>query len=202
MKIALPHAQSPGVEPLTRPDDLFRAIGYVTPKDKLEGRAESIFAERDRKLAEARERRKANRPAQRPLAGLTGLPTTTPTGAEDRATLGTDPSADSGAKTEWGGTTPPSAIRDWHSSDKSTVSCRIPSLTPADNVAGRIPSRPKATRYKAPAFGVRTSNACPVCASHMRHVPSSDTVAKRRPSAPVNGGAKVRRSAGLVATEL
>ena len=37
---------------------LHSAIGFVTPKDKLEGRASAIFAARDRKLAEARERRK------------------------------------------------------------------------------------------------------------------------------------------------
>jgi len=37
---------------------LHSAIGYVTPKDKLLGNDEAIFAERDRKLAEARERRK------------------------------------------------------------------------------------------------------------------------------------------------
>jgi putative transposase len=42
---------------------LHRAIGYVTPKDKLEGREKTIFAERDRKVAEARERRKVNRQA-------------------------------------------------------------------------------------------------------------------------------------------
>ena len=36
---------------------LHSAIGYVTPKDKLEGRAEAILAERERKLAAARERR-------------------------------------------------------------------------------------------------------------------------------------------------
>lgn len=36
---------------------LHSAIGYVTPKDKLEGRAEAILAERDRKLQAARERR-------------------------------------------------------------------------------------------------------------------------------------------------
>jgi transposase InsO family protein len=42
---------------------LHSAIGYVAPKDKLEGREKTIFAERDRKLAEARERRKANRQA-------------------------------------------------------------------------------------------------------------------------------------------
>jgi putative transposase len=37
---------------------LHSAIGYVTPKDRLLGNDEVIFAERDRKLAEARERRK------------------------------------------------------------------------------------------------------------------------------------------------
>ena len=36
---------------------LHSAIGYVTPKDKLEGRAEAILAERERKLQAARERR-------------------------------------------------------------------------------------------------------------------------------------------------
>ena len=42
---------------------LHSAIGYVTPKDKLEGRDPEIFAARDRKLAEARERRKQQRQA-------------------------------------------------------------------------------------------------------------------------------------------
>ena len=36
---------------------LHSAIGYVSPKDKLEGRAEAILAEREGKLAAARERR-------------------------------------------------------------------------------------------------------------------------------------------------
>jgi transposase InsO family protein len=40
---------------------LHSAIGYVTPKDKLEGRESKIFAERDRKLSDARERRRAQR---------------------------------------------------------------------------------------------------------------------------------------------
>jgi len=44
---------------------LHSAIGYVTPKDKLEGREEVIFAERDRKLETAREQRKARRQAAR-----------------------------------------------------------------------------------------------------------------------------------------
>lgn len=40
---------------------LHSAIGYIAPKDMLEGRAKEIFAARDRKLAEARERRKTMR---------------------------------------------------------------------------------------------------------------------------------------------
>jgi putative transposase len=44
---------------------LHSAIGYVTPKDKLEGREQQIFQERDRKLQEAREQRKARRQAAR-----------------------------------------------------------------------------------------------------------------------------------------
>jgi putative transposase len=43
---------------------LHSAIGYITPKDKLDGRDQEIFGERDRKLAEARERRKQQRQAQ------------------------------------------------------------------------------------------------------------------------------------------
>jgi hypothetical protein len=37
---------------------LHSAIGYVTPNDRLHGRHHDIFAKRDRKLVEARERRK------------------------------------------------------------------------------------------------------------------------------------------------
>jgi putative transposase len=44
---------------------LHSALGYVTPKDKLEGRDPLIFAERDRKLEQARERRKDKRQAAR-----------------------------------------------------------------------------------------------------------------------------------------
>ena len=44
---------------------LHSAIGYVTPADKLAGREGEIFAVRDRKLVEARERRKAQREATR-----------------------------------------------------------------------------------------------------------------------------------------
>ena len=40
---------------------LHSAIGYVTPLDKLEGRAEAIWAARDAKLAAARLARAARR---------------------------------------------------------------------------------------------------------------------------------------------
>jgi len=40
---------------------LHSAIGYVTPQDKLEGREVAIFADRKRKLAEARTKRARNR---------------------------------------------------------------------------------------------------------------------------------------------
>jgi transposase InsO family protein len=42
---------------------LHSAIGYVTPKHKLEGRAETILAQREAKLALARETRRAKRKA-------------------------------------------------------------------------------------------------------------------------------------------
>ncbi len=44
---------------------LHSAIGYVTPADKLAGREQAIFDQRDRKLQEARQRRKAARQTQR-----------------------------------------------------------------------------------------------------------------------------------------
>jgi len=39
------------------------AIGYITPQDKLQGRAEQIFAARDAKLAKARDARRRHRKA-------------------------------------------------------------------------------------------------------------------------------------------
>jgi transposase InsO family protein len=44
---------------------LHSAIGYITPNDQLAGRAQEIGAERDRKLAEARQRRQQLRQAER-----------------------------------------------------------------------------------------------------------------------------------------
>jgi len=43
---------------------LHSAIGYIAPVDKLNGREAEIFASRDRKLEDARARRKANRQNQ------------------------------------------------------------------------------------------------------------------------------------------
>jgi putative transposase len=43
---------------------LHSAIGYVTPQDKLDGRSQEIFDARDKKLAEARERRRLLRQGQ------------------------------------------------------------------------------------------------------------------------------------------
>jgi len=50
---------------------LHSAIGYLAPRDKLEGRAETIQAERRRKLHEARERRKGRSDSQRAPAVAT-----------------------------------------------------------------------------------------------------------------------------------
>ena len=57
---------------------LHSALGYVTPQAKLQGRDREIFAERDRKLEAARERRKAKRHAAR-QAALDGQPATATT---------------------------------------------------------------------------------------------------------------------------
>lgn len=76
---------------------LHSAIGYVTPRDRLEGRHEEIWQTRDRKLAAARARRKEQRQTATATAHAVQ---SNVTGAEDRATLGSDPSADPGARTE------------------------------------------------------------------------------------------------------
>jgi putative transposase len=46
---------------------LHSAIGYITPWDKLRGQEKHIFTERDRKLQEARERRRINRCAKKQI---------------------------------------------------------------------------------------------------------------------------------------
>jgi hypothetical protein len=40
---------------------LHSAIGYLTPADKLAGKAKALFAARDQKLSQARETRKTKR---------------------------------------------------------------------------------------------------------------------------------------------
>ena len=64
---------------------LHSAIGYITPKDKLEGREKEIFDQRDRKLALAREKRKAKRKVARKL-----LTSSTCQGCEAPEGLGLD----------------------------------------------------------------------------------------------------------------
>jgi putative transposase len=53
---------------------LHSALGYVTPQDKLHGKDTAIFAERDRKLAAAREARQQQRQAQRAQPAPTAPP--------------------------------------------------------------------------------------------------------------------------------
>jgi len=56
---------------------LHSGIGYVAPLTKLEGRDKQVFAERDRKLEEARERRKTHRQtaaANQAIASATDAP--------------------------------------------------------------------------------------------------------------------------------
>jgi putative transposase len=47
---------------------LHSAIGFIAPADKLAGRDPATFAERDRKLEAARERRQSAREASRPAS--------------------------------------------------------------------------------------------------------------------------------------
>lgn len=68
---------------------LHSAIGYVAPRDMLEGRQEAIHAARDRKLEQAREERARKR------AALRGVNYDERTRPEDRAMLGSNPSAES-----------------------------------------------------------------------------------------------------------
>jgi hypothetical protein len=78
---------------------LHSAIDFVAPADKLAGQEHAILAARDHKLEQARERRKRNRDLV--AAGVGSGQTAAAVaedkcdGAEDRATQGCDPSADS-----------------------------------------------------------------------------------------------------------
>jgi transposase InsO family protein len=53
---------------------LHSAIGYISPADKLAGKEQAIFADRDRKLHVARERRRLNRNSQTQPLLLTAQP--------------------------------------------------------------------------------------------------------------------------------
>ncbi len=46
---------------------LHSALGHITPKDKLEGREEIVFADRERKLKEARQRRRLQKTESSPV---------------------------------------------------------------------------------------------------------------------------------------
>ena len=72
---------------------LHSAIGYIAPKDKLEGRAEAILADRDRKLAEAREARRARREELR-LTAKEEETTVTQAGETDAGSAGERPARD------------------------------------------------------------------------------------------------------------
>lgn len=56
--------------PVYNEERLNSAIGYVTPKDRLERRAQQTLAERDRRLEEARHRRAVRRQEARETAQL------------------------------------------------------------------------------------------------------------------------------------
>ncbi len=78
---------------------LHSALGYITPQDKLEGREQQIFAERDRKLMEARQKRAVARlQSRKKIASekttkLESVSYSTDVNAEDRALLGSNLSA-------------------------------------------------------------------------------------------------------------
>jgi transposase InsO family protein len=78
---------------------LHSALGYITPLDKLEGREQEIFAERDRKLMEARQKRAVARLQSRKKIAAEkntkqeSVSYSTDVSSEDRALLGSTLSA-------------------------------------------------------------------------------------------------------------
>ena len=81
---------------------LHSALRYVTPKDKLLGNDTEIFAQRDRKLEAARERRRSNRRR----AAAEDACYTEIAWPEDRALLGSNPSAAPGPEAKSGAAAP------------------------------------------------------------------------------------------------
>lgn len=79
---------------------LHSALGYVTPATKLARREKEVFAARDAKLAAARQHRQQQR-AQSIIHARTSTTCYTENAwPEDRAMLGSNPSAESGPKTK------------------------------------------------------------------------------------------------------
>ena len=79
---------------------LHSAIGYITPKDKLDGRAEEIFAAREVKLAAARDARRQQRVEdsknlESPLTERKEIATIRSTGETDAGSAGEQPARDS-----------------------------------------------------------------------------------------------------------
>ncbi len=97
---------------------LHSALGYVSPADRLHGREEVIFSERDRKLQEARQKRSDNRRRLDKLvtdeadrdSTQTEKCYTINTWAEDRATVEIDPSAVPGPAAKSGARAPGTAV--------------------------------------------------------------------------------------------
>ena len=111
---------------------LHSAIGYVTPADKLAGREPAIFAERDRKLDAARERRRAAREASSGRrSDLTGeviarVVSRRYDGEWPGRRIGhrgdTTRAPTQGPRPKGGGTMPPClSLRDWYEGGKSML---------------------------------------------------------------------------------
>jgi putative transposase len=81
---------------------LHSALGYVTPRDMLEGRQQAIHAERDQKLEAARQQRAAAQSQSRKESKAEPQPESYTNDArpEDKALLRSNLSAESSAKTE------------------------------------------------------------------------------------------------------
>jgi hypothetical protein len=132
---------------------LHSALGYVTPLDKLLGREQQIFDERDRKLEEARALRAQRRAQQRPQLRerLDKNATLEMDWAEDTALRGRNRSADPVAKTEELGSLLPQGaasccldaqpLRGWHQSDKSQGVWGTESLSSENTAEGPSSTR-------------------------------------------------------------
>lgn len=125
---------------------LHSAIGYITPADRLAGRQAAIWAERDRKLAEARETRRRKRAGETKIDLATGKTAVADPSSivspEDRATQGCDPSAagDSNTAGLGGGNAAQAGhLRDRSQSDKSQGAwgTESPKGTPPDSTINR-----------------------------------------------------------------